>query len=70
MPISVLKITVEEVFLHCAKALIRARLWDPAVQVERSDFPSYGQVIADQVDGADATEIDAGEAESARTELY
>ncbi len=28
LPISVLKVTVEEAFLHCAKALIRARLWD------------------------------------------
>jgi len=69
-PISVLKVTVEEAFLHCAKALIRARLWDPAAQVERSCFPTYGQVLADQIAGADAREIDAGEAESARTELY
>ena len=28
-PVSVLKVTVEEAFLHCAKALIRARLWEP-----------------------------------------
>ena len=70
LPISVLRVTVEEAFLHCAKALIRARLWEPDVQVERSCFPTYGQVPADQVAGADAAEIDAGEAKSARTELY
>ena len=29
LPVSVLKVTVEEAFLHCAKALIRARLWEP-----------------------------------------
>ena len=70
LPISVLKVTVEEAFLHCAKALIRARLWDPAAQVERSQYPTYGQVLADQIAGADARQIDAGEVESARKELY
>ena len=69
-PISVLKVTVEEAFLHCAKALIRARLWDPEAQVERSCYPTYGQVLADQIAGADAREIDDGEEESARTELF
>ena len=70
LPISVLKVTVEEAFLHCAKALIRARLWDADAQVERSCFPTYGQVLADQIEGADAAAIDAGEDESARTELF
>ena len=70
LPISVLKVTVEEAFLHCAKALIRARLWDPKAHAERSCFPTYGQVLADQIAEADAAEIDAGEAESARTELF
>ena len=67
---AVLKVTVKEVFLHCAKALIRARLWEADAQVDRSCFPTYGQVLADQIAGADAAEIDAGEEDSARTELY
>ena len=70
LPICVLKVTVEEAFLHCAKALIRARLWEADAQVDRSCFPTYGRVLADQIAGADAAEIDAGEEESARTELY
>ncbi|MDE0240120.1 MAG: pyridoxamine 5'-phosphate oxidase family protein [bacterium] len=69
-PLSVLKVTVEEAFLHCAKALIRSRLWEPDARVERSRFPTYGKVLADQIAGADAAEIDAGEEKSARTELY
>ena len=68
LPISVLKVTVEEVFLHCAKALIRARSWEPDSRVERSRLPTYGKVLADQISGADAVEIDSGEEESARTE--
>ena len=69
-PVSALKVTVEEAFLHCAKALIRARIWEPEARVERSRFPTYGQVLADQIAGADAAEIDADSAESARTDLY
>ena len=59
LPICVLKVTVEEEFLHCAKALIRARLWEPGAQVKRSCFPTYGQVLADQIAGASAGDIDA-----------
>ena len=70
LPILVLKVTVEEAYLHCAKALIRARVWEPEAQVDRSRFPTYGQVLADQIAGADAAEIDADSAESARTDLY
>lgn len=69
-PVSALKVTVEEAFLHCAKALIRARIWEPEARVERSRFPTYGEVLADQIADADAAEIDADSAESARTDLY
>lgn len=69
-PVSGLKITVEEAFLHCAKALIRARLWDVDSQINRASYPTYGEVLADQIAGSDAVEIDAGEAVSCRDELY
>ncbi len=70
LPILVLKVAVEQAYLHCAKALIRARIWEPEARVERSRFPTYGQVLADQIAGADAAEIDADSAQSARTDLY
>ena len=69
-PLSGLRITVEEAFLHCGRALIRSRLWDPEVQIERSSFPTYGQVLADQIKGADSAEIDASEDEANRDRLY
>ena len=70
LPVSVLRVTVERAFLHCAKALIRARLWDPAAQVERSNLPTYGQMLADQIQGADAVSIDAALDEASRNRLY
>ncbi len=69
-PLSGLRVTVEEAFLHCGRSLIRSRLWDPEAQIERSSFPTYGQVLADQINGADAEEIDASEDEANRERLY
>ena len=69
-PLSGLRVTVEEAFLHCGRALIRSRVWDPEAQIDRSSFPTYGQVLADQIRGADAVEIDASEDEANRERLY
>ena len=69
-PLSGLKVTVEEAFLHCGRALLRGRLWDPSARIERSSYPSYGQVLADQIAGADAGRIDAEEEEANRERLY
>ena len=69
-PLSGLKVTVEEAFLHCGRALIRSRLWDPEVQIDRSTYPTYGQVLASQIKGANAKKIDASEEEANRDRLY
>ncbi len=69
-PLSGLQVAVEEAFLHCGRSLIRSRLWDPAARIDRSAYPSYGQVLADQINGADAVEIDASEDEANRDRLY
>ena len=70
-PRSALVIRVEEAFLHCGKAMIRSRLWDPAARVERGALPSYGQMLKDQIEIADtAAEIEASVAEGYRNRLY
>jgi len=47
-PIVVAVIAVESAFLHCAKALMRSRLWAPASQIARSQLPTMGQMIKEQ----------------------
>ena len=69
-PLSGLRITVKDAFLHCGRALIRSRLWDPDVRIDRSRYPTYGQVLADQIAGANARAIDADEDEANRNQLY
>lgn len=69
-PPSGLRISVEETFLHCGRSLIRSRLWEADAQIDRACYPTYGQVLADQIRGANAAEIDASEAEANRERLY
>jgi len=48
-PISVVKVTVEAVYMHCAKAFIRSKIWDPRAQIDRAKFPTLGKIIKDQL---------------------
>lgn len=52
-PKLVIEVQVREAYLHCAKALMRARLWQAEAQVERSALPSMNQMIHAQI-GLDA----------------
>lgn len=47
-PKLVIRVTVDEAYLHCAKALLRSRLWDENAQVDRAVLPSMGRMINDQ----------------------
>ncbi|MBW8813835.1 MAG: pyridoxamine 5'-phosphate oxidase family protein [Caulobacterales bacterium] len=47
-PKTALRIAVREAFLHCAKAVMRGRLWEPQAQIDRSVFPSLGEMIVEQ----------------------
>jgi PPOX class probable FMN-dependent enzyme len=46
-PRCVLKIAVEQVFFQCAKAIVRSKLWDPSIQVERASLPTAGKILAE-----------------------
>jgi PPOX class probable FMN-dependent enzyme len=67
-PKAVLRIAVREAFLHCAKALMRARLWSDEARVERKVLPSLGEMIRDQT-GLGAAEPQADMVARYRTQL-
>ena len=48
-PKLVLRITVQEAFLHCAKAFMRSRLWHADAQIDRGRLPTMNQMIHDQL---------------------
>jgi PPOX class probable FMN-dependent enzyme len=69
-PKTVVKITVLEAYLHCAKALMRSALWDPKQKIERSALPTIGQMIKDQIQSAEAPETQEAMLERYRASLY
>lgn len=50
LPKTVLVVHVREAYLHCAKALMRAKLWDASTFVDPTTFPSMGEMLKDQLD--------------------
>lgn len=51
VPAIAIVLQVEEVFLHCAKAFRRSRLWDPEEIQDRREMPSLARMVLDQTSG-------------------
>ena len=47
--LSVLIVKIEAVYMHCAKAFMRSKLWRAETWPPREAFPSLGQIIHDQL---------------------
>ena len=70
-PRSGLLVEVEEVFLQCTKALVRARLWKDESRVDRDTaLPSFGTMIANHAGLVDGEAIDRRLREKQRESLY
>jgi PPOX class probable FMN-dependent enzyme len=59
--VSVLVVKVHAVYMHCAKAFMRSKLWRPDTWPVRTEFPTLGEIIRDQLAlPQDAAELDGG----------
>lgn len=47
-PKLVIRVTVTDAYLHCAKAFMRSKLWSADHRVDRSLLPTMGEMLADQ----------------------
>ena len=45
LPATVIEITIDTVYFQCARAVKRADLWNPDVQVDRDSLPTPGQIM-------------------------
>jgi uncharacterized protein len=75
VPTLAIVVTVSEVFLHCAKAFRRSRLWDPEARQDRKEMPSLVKMILDQTTGApqdpaEQQKIDEGLEADYRASMY
>jgi PPOX class probable FMN-dependent enzyme len=46
-PRSVIVVAVERVFFQCTKAIVRSKLWDPALHIDRKSLPSAGTILGE-----------------------
>jgi uncharacterized protein len=75
VPKAGIMVSVEEVFLHCAKALKRSKLWQNDYRRDRSAMPSIARIILEQtcdagVDETQAAEADVMVEDNYRNEMY
>jgi len=68
-------IDIEQVYFHCPKAFIRSQLWEPEAYMNRSEMPTLGKMILEQIKGQPATEaevagVDASLDQDVKDNLY
>jgi len=72
-------VAIDQVLLHCGKAINRAKLWDDSSRIERGTLPTVGQMLAAfaklenaeaEADNASIAQIDAHYAHAVRHDLY
>ncbi len=69
LPALVIEVQVQEAYLHCPKALMRAQVWNPAARVAPGTFPSMNAMLKSQLGSAIVTETDEEAAARYRTQL-
>ena len=71
VPLVAIAVTVQEAFLHCAKALRRSKLWDEESKIDRKSFTRAGDILSDHVRGGMCgDEVEAYLQKNYKTGLY
>jgi len=70
-----IRVKVDEVFFHCAKAFRRSKLWDPTSHQDRQILPSLARIVMEQardceVETEEADKVEEDIQENYRKELY
>jgi hypothetical protein len=66
LPKLAIVVDVQEVFTHCPKAFIRSKLWSEESRIDRSELPSYAEILRDHTG---LVECDVEESRIDRSEL-
>lgn len=65
-PTSVVVVEAQSVYMHCAKAFMRSKLWAPESWPARSEMPTLGEILKDQIAFAES----AAETDEALVDIY
>jgi PPOX class probable FMN-dependent enzyme len=70
-PRCVIVVTVERAYFQCAKAIVRSKLWDPAMHVPRGKLATTGAMVAALTKGkVDAESYDREAPARIKAQLY
>lgn len=69
-PRSVIRIEIEEAYFQCARALIRARLWDRRTWPDPASLPTPGDMLKGASPDFDAESYDSNWTERAKTTMW
>ena len=58
-PALVIRVKVQAVYLHCAKAFMRSQLWNPSQHTPRHLMPSMGEMLRDQIQATQGHTVEA-----------
>ena len=47
LPKLAIVVHVQEVFTHCPKAFLRSKLWSDEYRIDRSELPSFAEILKD-----------------------
>ncbi|MGJ4947933.1 pyridoxamine 5'-phosphate oxidase family protein [Bradyrhizobium sp. HKCCYLS20291] len=70
LPRSVIVMTVDEIYFQCARAIVRADLWNPEKRIDPRQLPTPGQILAAMTDGIDGAQYDREWPERARKTMW
>ncbi|MDA1256548.1 MAG: pyridoxamine 5'-phosphate oxidase family protein [Chloroflexi bacterium] len=72
LPWLAIVVDVKEAFIHCAKALVRSKLWDAETWPDRSSLPSMACILNDHAlsGTANIEELETDLEERLQTQLY
>ncbi|MDM5180306.1 pyridoxamine 5'-phosphate oxidase family protein [Massilia sp. DJPM01] len=72
LPKTAIVVAIDEVLMHCGKAINRARLWSEQARIERKALPTVGQMLVSMamIGEAEVAQVDAHYEHAVRNDLY
>jgi len=69
-PRSVIIVTIESVYFQCARAIMRADLWNPGARITDGDLPTPGMIMKEIKEDFDGDRYDADWPERAKASMW
>ena len=69
-PRSALRVTIREAYFQCARAILRAALWDTIARIDAKTLPTAGELLKETEDSFDAAAYDRDWPARAKTTMW